>query len=129
MSYEVKGTVHKIFDTESKKNNFQVRNFVIKTEGQYPQLIQFQLTQDRCDLISQYNEGDQINVNFDLRGTEWNGRFITNLNAWRLGAVTPEPVAPPAGGNGDFPPLDQAPPPTQEPQNVQAEDFADDLPF
>ena len=85
MSYEAIGKLHKKYETESKTQTFQAREFVIEiNSGQYPQFIKFQLTQDRCATLDPFNEGDQIKVHFDLRGREWNGKYFTNLNAWRL---------------------------------------------
>lgn len=84
-SFEVHGKLHKVFPSENKSGSFQAREFVIEVEsGQYTQLIKFQLTQDRCDLIDSYTEGEEIKVSFDLRGREWDGKYFTNLNAWRL---------------------------------------------
>ena len=122
MAFEIEGSVHKIFETENKSDRFQAREFVIKTEGQYPQFIKFQLTQDRCDLVNSYNEGDQIKVYFDLRGREWNEKYFTNLNAWKIekSSVAPANEAPADEGFSEFP--------VSETPQMQAEDF-DDLPF
>ena len=84
MSYEAVGKLLKKYDTENKTQTFQAREFVIEMAGQYPQMVKFQLTQDRCAALDPFNEGDQIKVQFDLRGREWNGKYFTNLNAWRL---------------------------------------------
>ena len=84
MSFEIEGQLHKKFDTEAKTDSFQAREFVISTEGAYPQFVKFQLTQDRCSIIDNYQEGEKIKVFFDLRGREWQGKFFTNLNAWRV---------------------------------------------
>jgi len=84
-SFEIQGKLHKVFPSENKSGSFQAREFVIEFEsGQYSQLIKFQLTQERCDLIDSYSEGEEIQVHFDLRGREWDGKYFTNLNAWRL---------------------------------------------
>lgn len=83
--FEIQGKIHKVFPSENKSGSFQAREFVIEVEsGQYPQLIKFQLTQERCDLIDSYSEGEEIQVSFDLRGREWDGKYFINLNAWRL---------------------------------------------
>ncbi len=85
MSFEVTGKLHKVFPTETKTSNFQARDFVIETtNGNYPQMIKFQLVQDRCSIMDAYTEGEGIKVYFDLRGREWNGKYFTNLNAWRV---------------------------------------------
>ncbi len=85
MSYQTTGRLHKIFDTEQKSASFSARDFVVEVaDGKFPQMIKFQLVQDKCPLIDAYAEGDEITVEFDLRGREWNGRYFTNLNAWRI---------------------------------------------
>ncbi|MCB0706140.1 MAG: DUF3127 domain-containing protein [Saprospiraceae bacterium] len=126
MSFEIEGTLHKKFDTENKTDSFQAREFVLQVQdGNYPQYIKFQLTQDRCALVDPYNEGDLMKVHFDLRGREWNEKYFTNLNAWRVEkpqANTESPAAPAANtgsGASDFPTASDEPP---------AGDF-DDLPF
>ena len=84
-SFEIQGKLHKVFPSENKSSSFQAREFVIEVEsGQYSQFVKFQLTQDRCDLIDSFTEGEDIQVSFDLRGREWDGKYFTNLNAWRL---------------------------------------------
>ena len=84
-SFEIQGKIHKVFPSENKSGSFQAREFVIEVEsGQYSQFVKFQLTQERCDLIDSYSEGEEIQVHFDLRGREWDGKYFINLNAWRL---------------------------------------------
>ena len=127
MSFEIVGKLHKKFDTESKTATFQAREFVIEADdGRYPQMIKFQLVQDKCDEIDKYNEGDNIRVHFNLRGREWQGKYFTNLNAWRIEngtAATPAAAAPAAAG--DFPTLDDAPTST----GGGGSSVEDDLPF
>ncbi|RMD72725.1 MAG: DUF3127 domain-containing protein [Bacteroidetes bacterium] len=123
MSFEIVGKLYKKFDTEVKSERFQAREFVLLVEdGPYPQYVKFQLTQERCNLIDQYEEGDLIKVHFDLRGREWQGKFFTNLNAWRIESAQSDapatPDAPPA--EGDFP--------TAADEPADTGDF-EDLPF
>lgn len=85
MTYEAIGKLYRKFATESKSPTFQTREFVIETnDNNYQQYIKFQLTQDKCALIDSLNEGEEIKVHFDLRGREWNEKFFTNLNAWKV---------------------------------------------
>ena len=128
MSFEIEGDIVKIFDTEKKTDTFQAREFVIKTEGQYPQFIKFQLTQDRCDIVDKYNVDQRVKVSFDLRGREWNEKYFTNLNAWRIdqAQAATEAVTENADGSAPFQPIEQASGTGES--DVMAEDF-DDLPF
>jgi hypothetical protein len=91
MAFEVVGRLHRLFATEQKSSSFQTREFVLEIpDGNYPQLIKFQAVQDRCQMLDRFSEGDQVKVSFDLRGREWNGKYLTNLNAWRIEASTGE---------------------------------------
>ena len=126
MAFQVEGKLHKIFDVEQKSERFQAREFVIETEEQYPQFIKFQLVQDKCELIDAHNEGEKINVHFDLRGREWNDKFFTNLNAWRVEAADGS-----AGGASPAPaaskPSTPAPASTAAAPAAPQADFDDDL--
>ena len=93
MTFEIEGILHKKFDIESKSSSFQTREFVMTTEDTYPQFVKFQLTQDKCNLIDTFQEGDKMKVSFDLRGREWQGKYFTNLNAWRLEKATSQAQA------------------------------------
>lgn len=125
MTFEIEGTLHKIFEVESKSASFQTREFVITTEGTYPQYVKFQLTQDKCGVIDGYPEGEKVKVSFDLRGREWQGKYFTNLNAWKVEKV--------AGANQAF---QAASAPLTPPVFEENTDFSgglpsdfDDLPF
>jgi len=130
MSFEIEGKLHKVYDTEQKTDSFRAREFVIETmQGQYAQFVKFQLTQDRCEVVDPYEVGQQIKVYFDLRGRQWQDKYFTNLNAWRVEAVNSAQPAPMPGqeqsistsnGNG-------APGAVENPDSGK-DDF-DDLPF
>lgn len=87
MSFQTSGKLVKKMEIESKKPGFQTREFVIVTQEQYPQYIKFQLVQDRCGVIDKFNENDELTVFFDLRGREWQGKYFTNLQAWKIEAA------------------------------------------
>jgi hypothetical protein len=126
MGYKAEGKVEKIFDSETKGASFQVRQFVIEvSEGQYPQMVAFQLVQDKCTLIDDYSEGDMIEVEFDLRGREWNGKYFTNLQAWRIGRAGEGGAQ---SGSSDGQAQSAAPKPVPVAAAVTS-DFDDDIPF
>lgn len=87
---EVTGTLKAKFDTQKVSDRFSKREFVLTTEANtpYPQHVSFQVTQDKCSMLDQYNEGDELKVQFNLRGREWNGpqgiKYFNTLEAWRI---------------------------------------------
>jgi single-strand DNA-binding protein len=144
MSFEIVGKLYRKFPTESKSQTFQTREFVLEImDGNYAQVIKFQLVQDRCQALDAYNEGENIKVHFDLRGREWQGKFLSNLNCWRLeraeeGAVSGSSATIPVQQVAAQAPMPSAPPP---PRKSSSDDFPtladapaqmeerDDLPF
>jgi hypothetical protein len=87
--YTTKGTIKVINQTQVISEKFSKREFVIETKDQYPQLIMFQLTQDKCELLSAFKVGNEIEVSFNLRGCEWTSpggevKYFNTLEAWRL---------------------------------------------
>jgi single-strand DNA-binding protein len=132
MSFEVEGKLIKKYETENKTGTFQAREFVIEVNsGNYPQFVKFQLVQDRCTLLDPYEEGEYIKVHFDLRGREWQGKYFTNLNAWRLEkAVAQQPAAPPPADNSGFPSAEDEPLASSSSSTAPAAaEGDDDLPF
>lgn len=118
MTYKATGRLHKIFATEQKSSSFSVRDFVIEVpDDKFPQMVKFQLTQDKCALIDDYSEGDEICVDFDLRGREWNDKYFTNLNAWRIDLANSQDSA-----TQEMPNAGNAP-------ELANNNFDDDIPF
>ncbi len=95
MSFEIEGKLHHVYAAEQKSESFRTREFVIETtQGQYAQYIKFQLTQDKCDIIDAYKTGQQVKIYFDLRGRQWQDKYFTNLQAWRMEVVGETQAAP-----------------------------------
>ena len=84
---KVIGELIVINDAQAISDKFTKRDFVIKTNDKYPQTIQFQLTQGNVDLIDSVKLGDQIEVEFNLRGKEYNERYYVSLDAWKISIV------------------------------------------
>lgn len=102
---EVIGTIKVKFDTQRVSEKFQKREFVLTTEANtpYPQHVSFQVTQDKCSVLDQFNEGEEIKVQFNLRGREWNGpqgiKYFNTLEAWRIEKVSGSNSAPASNTN------------------------------
>ncbi len=128
--------MHRLFPTEQKSGSFQAREFVLEVpDGNYPQMVKFQAVQERCAQLDGFQEGERIKVHFDLRGREWQGKYFTNLNAWRVErADGSESAAPGNGGmhaaspDPKFP-SDPFPNYTDAPANTGGGGDLDGLPF
>lgn len=121
----IEGKLHAKFEVVQITDTFKKRDFVIEYVDNplYPQYVQFQTVQDRVSLIDGYNEGDKIEVTFNLRGREWTNpqgekKYFNTLEAWRVQKVESAANAP--GADGDKPVYDMA--------DISS-DASDDLPF
>lgn len=81
---KINGSIIRIFETQQVSDKFKKREFVIRTEGTYPQDIIMQFTGDRCDWLNGFNLGESVEVFYNLRGREYNGKFYNTIEAWRI---------------------------------------------
>ena len=89
----VQGTIYKVGEVQKISDKFQKREVVIRTGGDYPQLIGCQLTQDRCNLIDERNVGDEVDASINLRGREWTNpkdnsvRYFNTIEIWQVDII------------------------------------------
>ena len=112
-NFKVTGRITHLAPARQVSASFTVRDFVIEVpDGEYPQLARMQLVKDKCALLDPYKVGDEITVDFNIRGKlSDQGKVFTNLQAWRIQS---------AGGS--------QPAQSSGPTPVGA-DFEDDVPF
>jgi hypothetical protein len=115
---EIQGELIVIGETETiGAKGFKKRLAVVKTNEHYPQTIPVEFTQDKTNLLDNFNTGDIVKIGINLRGTEWKGKYFANIQGWQISKGEKEKSA------GSFMPDRQA----QMPNIVQLED--DGLPF
>lgn len=123
---EVTGTIKKIDETKTFGNNgFRKREMVITTNEQYPQFLMIEFIQDKCDLLNNYNVGDQVKISINLRGREWinpegEAKYFNSIQGWRIENLQAQPdaSAPPAQPMESFSPAEET-----------SDNEPDDLPF
>ena len=93
MSYELTGKLVAKFDLVQRTETFKTREFVIEKSEDIngrtiTNFVKFQCVQDKTAMPDRFNIGDEVKVQFNLRGSRWekDGRvnYITNLDAWRM---------------------------------------------
>ena len=100
--FTLKGELKVINETRQVSEKFKLREFVVTdASGQYPQTIQFQSVQDRCDMLDQHKVGDMVEVFFNLRGREWTNpqgeiKVFNTLDAWKIMPLSATNSAQPA---------------------------------
>jgi hypothetical protein len=111
---------------EGKNGQWRKQEFVIETGDQYPKKVLFSLMGAKIDQ-NPVVLGQEVVVSFDAESREYNGRYYTNLNAWKVSASGASNGAPqnnfqPSAPQNNF----------EAPQNMSfsGDDSAsDDLPF
>jgi len=109
---------------EGKNGQWSKQEFLIETGDQYPKKVMFGLMGNKIDQ-NPYSIGQEVVVSFDAESREYNGRYFTNLNAWKVtpaGSPPNQPTQPSAPQNNH----------TEAPTNMSFssdESTSDDLPF
>ena len=142
---EILGRIKLIGQVQDVSQTFRKRELVVTTEEQYPQHLLIEFTQDKCELLNQFQIGEQVRVGINLRGREWvnpqgETRYFNSIQGWRIdrpqpqqgyGAAAPQQGQPnpfdnnqQGGGmanTGGFPPAPNF--------NQNNDDLEEDLPF
>lgn len=124
MNFELIGSLILIENTQEISASFKKREFVIEVANErnsdWNDFIKFQITQDKCSVLDQFQIGDRVKVAFNIRGRKWekDGKvnYFSNLEAWRVEKAV-------AGS------VEDAPPPPYIETEIPPADVNDQLPF
>ncbi|MBO4978009.1 MAG: DUF3127 domain-containing protein [Muribaculaceae bacterium] len=100
---EIKGTIihalPEVSGVSKSGNAWKKREYVLEnTEGNFPRKVAFTCFGENADRI-QLKPGDKVTVYFDIESREFNGRWYTDIRAWRAdveAAGAPAAAAPAA---------------------------------
>ena len=112
MSLEVSGKVVQVLEEQSgegRNGRWVKQDFVIETEDQYPKKVCFSSWGDKAEEVKKLSEGDAVTVGFNVESREYNGRWYTDLKAWKIqkgGSTSSQTSAPPITEN-DIPPSEE----------------------
>lgn len=106
-----------------RNGEWKKQDIIVETGDQYPKKICISLWGDKFQNVP-LNTGEEYKIDFDVESREYNGRWYTDVKAWRMevyqGARTASP-------SGMAPPPGEIPPP--ENPFDGANDGVDDIPF
>jgi hypothetical protein len=84
MELALNGKIERIFETQTYPSGFKKREFILKTDDQYPQLIKIECLKDNCEKLSNFTPGENVKVSINLRGNEKDGKYYVSITAWRI---------------------------------------------
>ncbi|HEY9221605.1 MAG TPA: DUF3127 domain-containing protein [Lutibacter sp.] len=93
---EITGKITKIKEAQTfGASGFRKRELVITTNEQYPQPLMVEFVQDKCDLLNNYQVGQDVKVSINLRGREWinpqgEAVYFNSIQGWRIEAAQVE---------------------------------------
>ena len=87
---KVTGKIENILDTQTGTSKagkeWKKTSFVVKTDDEYNNLYCFDVFGDeKVNNFLQYNaKGDVVDVDFNVKTNEWQGKYFTSLDAWKV---------------------------------------------
>lgn len=85
---KVTGQVFKVSDKIVKSEKFTFRNLWLTHGDNYPQTIEIQFNNDKCELLNNVKQGDVVTVGINLNGRVWNGqdgqKVFNTINGWSI---------------------------------------------
>ena len=91
----IKGAIKLINPIKVISDKFSVREFVVTTpDAKYPQDIIFQTVNDKMAVLESLGVGQQVEVSYNVRGREFNGRYYNTLDAWKVEVTGSKPSQP-----------------------------------
>jgi len=85
----VVGNIKSVGPVQQISASFKKRELVVTTQEQYPQMIMIEFAQDKCDLLNNLQEGQQVSVSINLRGREWinpqgEAKYFNSIQGWKI---------------------------------------------
>ena len=93
MSFTIKGKILSIGEVKNFDNGAKAIDYQVETNEQYNNLYSFEMYKgaehvQHIDNFIKYNKvGDQVSVEFNVRTSEYNGRFFSSLTPWRVDKI------------------------------------------
>ncbi len=92
---EVKGRLVKVLPVQTgqgKNGEWKKQDFIIEVEGTYPKKVCITAWGDKINVAS-LMEGSMVSASIDIESREFNGKWYTNVTAWKVDVAGDEPQA------------------------------------
>lgn len=94
---QITGVITKITETQegqskSSGKSWKKLGFVVQTASEYPKDVYFTVFgEEKVDNFLKYNKvGQNVDVSFNVESREYNERFYTDLQAWKVFTASSE---------------------------------------
>jgi len=86
---QIKGTIIALLPLQTgqgKNGQWRKQDIIIETQDQYPKKVCISIWGDKIN-ESQLQIGNELNVSFDVESREYNGRYYTEVKAFKIESV------------------------------------------
>lgn len=93
---EIEAIVYRILPVQSgvsQRGAWSSQDVVFEVPSQFNDKVCISFRNDKMQEINSLTEGDKVKVSFNVSSREWNNRWYTSLNGWRV--TKDQPVAAP----------------------------------
>lgn len=74
-----------------KNGIWKKQDIILETDGQYPKKICISIWGDKID-ERQLQLGNSLKIDFDIESREFNGKWYTDVKAWKIEVAGTNPV-------------------------------------
>ena len=122
VTLEISGKIIEILEVKSGQSangEWRKQEYVLETEAQYPKKVCFMAWGDKIDQFN-IQKGETVAVSIDLESREYNGRWYTDVKAWKVSRDDATAGSPPPFADQD----------RYEPTSINGSPIGDDdIPF
>ena len=86
---------------QSANGTWRKQQYILETDDQYPKKICFMVWSDKIDELA-IKQGENLVVSVDIESREYNGRWYTDVKAWRVTRASASPDNIPFAEPEDF---------------------------
>jgi hypothetical protein len=76
-----------------KNGQWKKQDIIVETEATYPKKICISIWGDKID-TGQLQPGNMLKIDFDVESREYNGKWYTDVKAWKIEPATTSPSVP-----------------------------------
>jgi len=105
MDLTITGTVNDILAEqtgEGRNGTWRKQEFILETEGNYPKQVCIVMWGDNIDQFA-LQEGERLTAHIDIQSREYNGRWYTDVKAWKVARDDAQGGSPPSDPDEPFP--------------------------
>jgi Domain of unknown function (DUF3127) len=86
---DISGKIIQLLPTQEgqgKNGTWKKQEFILETGDTYPKKVCIAVWGDKID-IKGFKMGDAVDVSFDVESREYNGKWYTDVKAWKVNAA------------------------------------------